>query len=173
MLLQPYAGPPKRRLYPRRLGSGPAHSDCHHGRSRASSLCGAADQSRPFARPGFASALRPWNQRWQPLLASCWPPCMERIQRAPTGVTWKARRLHQSEARSTHTTFLLCSLGESRGDPRWCRARCRGAAHFTPTRRCRLTHYAGSTPPDPAPAAIPTSLAAEIYRDCMTRWHMR
>jgi hypothetical protein len=33
--------------------------------------------------------------------------------------------------------------------------------------------YAGSTPPDPAPAAIPTSLAAEIYRDCMTRWHIR
>ena len=82
-------------------------------------------------RPGFASALRPWNQRWQPLLANCWPPCMERSSEHRLASPGKARRLHQSEARSTHT-FLLCSLGEGRGDPRWCRARCRGAAALRP-----------------------------------------
>ena len=58
-------------------------------RARGHDPCVVLQTSPAACKPGFASASRPWNRRWRPLPASCWPPLMGAIQPAPTGDTWE------------------------------------------------------------------------------------
>jgi len=73
-------------------------------RSQGHDPCVVLQTSPATCRPGFASASLPWNQRWPPLLASCWRRLMEAIAPAPTGATWEGSPA--SPIRSPHDALL-------------------------------------------------------------------